>query len=319
VDDLPVLSASPFSVGASPILVPVAPQSGTPKWLMPALIGLGALLIIVAGTLIYLLTRSSKKTEVAANDKGGISDKSGVNPPGTGLPPAGTGDKGTAPVATGDKGATPAGNGTAPVAAGGDKPAPGGDTPPAGDKPAAGGDKPAAGGHDKGHGGHDKPDKSAKPDKPGKPDKPDKPAVEDKPVKTPGGDKPMSKGDIEIKCMVNPDLPICKKGGGGDKGGGDKPKPVEKDLPEQLGKPDIQAGIGAIKGSATGCYEKYKVPGTVMIHLTISPGGGVSGASATGSFSGTPTGSCVEGAVKHAHFKKFSGPAMSVNYPFVLR
>ena len=135
-------------------------------------------------------------------------------------------------------------------------------------------------------------------------------------------DKPMSKGDMEIKCMVNPDLPMCKKThGGGDTGGGDTVKKpvVDADLPSQLGKPEIQSGIGAIKGNAIGCYDKYKVPGTVTIHLTISPSGGVAGASATGTFAGTPTGGCVESAVKHAHFKKFSGPAMSVNYPFVLR
>jgi len=52
----------------------------------------------------------------------------------------------------------------------------------------------------------------------------------------------------------------------------------------------------------------------VMVKIKISPSGGVSSASASGGNSGLA--SCVESAVRGAHFSK-SQLGITVNYPFV--
>jgi hypothetical protein len=47
--------------------------------------------------------------------------------------------------------------------------------------------------------------------------------------------------------------------------------------------------------------------------------GRVASARVKGTFAGTPTGACIRAAVKQARFPRFSGPAMKIVYPFVLR
>ena len=300
VDDLPVLSPSTFS--ASPVLVPVSSSSGTPKWLMPAMIGLGVLLVGVAVVLVIMLTRKPAKPQpaLAANTPGAGAS------PGPGVAAGGPTDPqpSASPTASADPG-----TGTPPVDPGSTTgtvsvPSPGAEVKPSpGTKP-----------HDKGDKTPPKGDKTpVKGDKTPTPSKEPTPPKDDKPPKETGG-------DVEIKCMINPDLAICKKGGSKTPDKPDKPdKPVTGDLPARLSKPDIQAGISPIKGSATACFGKYNVPGTVNVKVTIGGNGKVQSASASGSFSGTPTGTCVENAVKKASFKKFSDDSMSFTYPFVLR
>jgi hypothetical protein len=75
--------------------------------------------------------------------------------------------------------------------------------------------------------------------------------------------------------------------------------------------------MGKVKGRVAGCYDQFKVPGMAMVHVTISSGH-VSAASVSGAFAGTPTGSCVEKAVKSASFAKAKN-ASTIDYPFMLR
>jgi hypothetical protein len=56
-----------------------------------------------------------------------------------------------------------------------------------------------------------------------------------------------------------------------------------------------------------------------MVSLNIIPSGKVESANVVGALAGTPSGDCVAKAVRNATFGKFSGRAMSVQYPFVLR
>ena len=53
--------------------------------------------------------------------------------------------------------------------------------------------------------------------------------------------------------------------------------------------------------------------------MTISRNGSVKHADVSGTLSGTPTGLCVQDAVKAATFPAFDGPPMAINYPFMLR
>ena len=86
---------------------------------------------------------------------------------------------------------------------------------------------------------------------------------------------------------------------------------------ENLRKSAVVAGMNSVKPKVNDCYTQFKVPGMAMVNVVISPSGKVSSATVTGKFAGTPTGSCVEGAVKSASFPPSEG--LSTPYPFNLR
>jgi predicted Zn finger-like uncharacterized protein len=95
--------------------------------------------------------------------------------------------------------------------------------------------------------------------------------------------------------------------GGGESAGGGGP----------LAKSAVVAGMNGVKGKVANCYNQYKVPGMAMVNVVISKSGKVTSANVTGKFAGTPTGSCVEAAVKTASFPPSDG--LSTPYPFNLR
>lgn len=76
--------------------------------------------------------------------------------------------------------------------------------------------------------------------------------------------------------------------------------------------------MSKIKGKVAACYDLFKVPGLANVSVTIGGNGHVSNASVQGSFAGTPTGSCVEKAVKSASFPKAKN-SQTIQYPFMLR
>jgi len=100
-------------------------------------------------------------------------------------------------------------------------------------------------------------------------------------------------------------------------GGGPTSDPTEV-LPENLSRQQIQTGMSGIRPRVQACNQQYRVPGTVNVDITISRAGRIQSASVSGRFAGTPTGSCVEKAVKAATFPKFSGAPISISYPFVM-
>jgi hypothetical protein len=67
----------------------------------------------------------------------------------------------------------------------------------------------------------------------------------------------------------------------------------------------------------TACYNQFKVPGTAMVNVVIGKSGKVTSATVTGKFAGTPTGTCVEAAVKTATFPPSDG--FTTPYPFQLK
>jgi hypothetical protein len=96
-----------------------------------------------------------------------------------------------------------------------------------------------------------------------------------------------------------------KKGGGGDSSAG------------ALSKTALVAGLNGVRPKVSACYNQFKVPGTAMVNVTIGKNGKVSKAEVTGKFAGTPTGTCVEAAVKTASFPPSDG--FSTPYPFQLK
>jgi predicted Zn finger-like uncharacterized protein len=285
LDDLPVFSASAFNAPTAGVLLPTVQPQGSNKLMIGAIAAIGVLALAAIGLVIVLMTGKEKPPVVATDTPPG--DRS--SPPPSDQPPA-------------DKPAV------APTDKPEDKPA---DKPVATptDKPA---DKPA-----------DKPVVATKPEKPTKPsDKPEKKPVDkpadkpvdkpaDKPVATPPADKPSAKKCDEVACLVTPDLPCCpQKGGRKEPSGGN-----DSNLPDKLEQGDIIAGMKGVGGRVAACNDTYKVAGAFKVKITVSADGSVSAASAQAPMGGTPTGSCVEKAVKGAKFKKTKN-SITFNYPY---
>jgi hypothetical protein len=279
-EDGPGFASPPlFAPMAAPILMP-APASGPPKWIW-ALLGVGVLAvlgIVVVGVL--LLTR---KPEVAAVNPAAVAPVVAAAP--------------TAPTAPAPAAAAP----TAPTAAA-----------PAAAAAAA----PDATKAEEGKGKHgSKGGKTAKGGKEAAPAAAAAAPAAAAPAAPAAAPKKAGKRD-ELDDLLNaasPDKPAPKRSapreesGGGDSG-----------LPDQLDKSAIVGGMKKVSGKVASCYEQFKVPGLANVTVTISKGGRVSRASVGGSFSGTPTGSCVESAVKSASFPPSKSDA-TITYPFMLR
>jgi hypothetical protein len=84
-----------------------------------------------------------------------------------------------------------------------------------------------------------------------------------------------------------------------------------------LPKSAVVHGMKAIKGKIADCYARFQTPGIAMVNVVIACDGRVSSATATGRFAGTPTGACVEAAVKTATFPPSLG--LVTPYPFQLK
>jgi hypothetical protein len=111
--------------------------------------------------------------------------------------------------------------------------------------------------------------------------------------------------------------------------GGKKPTPKKvaaapaggggANLPDTLSRAEIQGGMRKIKDRVQGCYDKFRVPGTAFVQVTISPSGTISAAKVKGMFAGTPTGACLQAAARAATFPRFRGQPITIDYPFILR
>jgi hypothetical protein len=144
-------------------------------------------------------------------------------------------------------------------------------------------------------------------------------------VKAPTPEKTIAKPPTgskcdEVACLVDSSLPCCKKSGSSSSSSSSSSRASEDSgLPDSLSRTDIQSGMSGVRGRVMACNDEYKVPGTLIAKITITGGGDVSSARVEGKFAGTPSGSCVERAVKNARFKKWKGPSVVVTYPFSFR
>ncbi len=84
-------------------------------------------------------------------------------------------------------------------------------------------------------------------------------------------------------------------------------------LPAKLTREEVKSGMNAIKPLAARCGSGQS--GTVTVRATISASGRVTQAVATGSYAGTPTGTCVSNAVRRAKFARTQS-STKVKYPF---
>ena len=75
--------------------------------------------------------------------------------------------------------------------------------------------------------------------------------------------------------------------------------------------------MNSVKPKVAACYSEFKVPGMAMVAVVIGKSGKVTSATVSGKFAGTPTGACVEKAVKSASFPPSDG--LQTPYPFQLK
>jgi hypothetical protein len=80
----------------------------------------------------------------------------------------------------------------------------------------------------------------------------------------------------------------------------------------------VQSAMGRMKPVVRNCFDRFNEPGVLRVRLTVQPSGTVTG-SIVGSFSGTATGRCAAPGIKALRFPRFSGPAITFDYPFSLR
>lgn len=99
------------------------------------------------------------------------------------------------------------------------------------------------------------------------------------------------------------------------------PPPVDPSskLPERLSPKEVQVGLAPALEAAQQCYAVYGVAGEAKFRIKISGAGKVVEIEQSGYFQDTPTGECMEDAIRTATFPATQKPITTVNYPFVLR
>jgi hypothetical protein len=83
----------------------------------------------------------------------------------------------------------------------------------------------------------------------------------------------------------------------------------------KLSRSDVQKGMNSVAGRVKNCGQGKS--GTITLKVVIGSSGRVVSATPTGTFAGTPIGSCAVRAVKSARFPK-SSSSLTVKYPFRL-
>jgi predicted Zn finger-like uncharacterized protein len=298
-DDLP--SFGGFSP-AAPVLLALPSNSGPPKWIYAAL----GVLVLLVGAIAVMAIKILGTAPVTAVE-----------------PAAGP----AAPVA-----AAPGGNPSAPVAAAAPAAAPTTIAPenlPPREAPKAEAKGEGKEGKSEGKSEHHRSGKGEKAEKAekgheassgstvGRKGGEEKKAVAAALTAEPAAEKKPTKGSLDdlLEGALN------HKGGGGAAA---KPR-VEEDSPRKseaagsgpLAKSAVVAGMNSVKGKIAECYSQFKVSGMAMVNVVIGKSGHVSAATVTGKFAGTPTGACVERAVKSASFPPSDG--LSTPYPFQLK
>jgi predicted Zn finger-like uncharacterized protein len=282
-DDLPAFAA--FSP-AAPVLLPLPSSSGPPKWIYPVII-LIAVMVAGIGFMAYKVV-SAKPPQVV---------ETVVQPP---APP---------PAATGPAVATKGADQGKPTTIPDDKlPPREGETKAEGKsegKSDGKSDSKSEHHHGKGHEAKGSKALAAQDKEDKKEQKAASEAVVAKPA--PGSIDALLEGGVSKKAA-------SRSSHASDD---DTKKPAAAESSGPLAKSAIVAGMNGVRPKVSDCYNQYKVPGMAMVNVVIAKSGSVSSATVTGKFAGTPTGSCVEKAVKTAKFPPSDG--FSTPYPFQLK
>lgn len=81
---------------------------------------------------------------------------------------------------------------------------------------------------------------------------------------------------------------------------------------------DVVEGMAQIKAQAQACFERFRVPGVVVVKLLISAAGKVTSAAAHGELAGSSTADCILELARAGEFRIVRGDAYSLSFPIVL-
>jgi hypothetical protein len=95
-----------------------------------------------------------------------------------------------------------------------------------------------------------------------------------------------------------------------------KPKEV---IHAELSKAQILAALKPAVAEAKACFEAHGIAGDAKLKITIGGNGSVLAAEQSGDFVGTPTGGCIDTAIKKATFPKSKKARVTISYPVSLR
>jgi predicted Zn finger-like uncharacterized protein len=293
IDDLPAFGA--FSP-AAPVLLPLQPSGGAPKWLYPVIGGMVLLLVgIIVMAYKILSTKPVTVVEPAAVPAAAPPEP-GARPPAPGAPGASAvAAAGAVPAAATEK---------APAIADKDLP------PREGPKVAVAESRSEK--SDRHHGGKGSKEKGGK----GAEEK--KGAAPAAPVAAEPEKPRPAKGSIDDlldNAVASSRRPAARSRSSDDDSG--KKDKAEAPSAGPLSMSQLATGMKSVKPKVAECYKQYKVGGVAMVNMVIDKSGKVSQATVGAPFAGTPTGSCVEKAVKTASFPASEG--LRTAYPFPLR
>ncbi|MFL5308381.1 MAG: hypothetical protein ACJ8F1_24430 [Polyangia bacterium] len=89
--------------------------------------------------------------------------------------------------------------------------------------------------------------------------------------------------------------------------------------PEQLSKASINEVMESIRARLYGCFEKFHVPGALVLNYVVGGNGTVQSVQVGSTFAGTPTGTCALEIAKDVKFPAFKRPREQFHYLFFLR
>jgi hypothetical protein len=95
--------------------------------------------------------------------------------------------------------------------------------------------------------------------------------------------------------------------------------PAQPVLPDQLSSAHVRAALAPAEKAAQACFETYGVAGAARFRISISDAGAVLSLAQDGDFVDTPTGTCIEAAVRAAVFPPTKRPRTTIAYPIVVR
>lgn len=297
-------------VVAAPVMIP-APISERPAWLLPVALGGGVVVLALIAVVVVLLIRDpepAKPPVIAAAPTTGatVAGATATGTPATGTPATGTPATGTPATGTPATGTpttgTPAAGAATNAAVAAKSP-----TAAVAENTASSKARSARRARSSRHAR--------------KPSRPARQTVVARAPEPPARSTRSRRGKDSLDDLIDDALgPKGKRNAGGSAAARpSRSSAPDPSLPETLGHSQIQSGMRRIKGHVQNCYDRFKVPGLANVQVTIEQSGRVSTTRVKGIFSGTPTGACVQAAVRRARFQKFRGKPITFTYPFVLR
>ena len=99
-----------------------------------------------------------------------------------------------------------------------------------------------------------------------------------------------------------------------------EPKPIDtsKKVPLRLTTNQLVTALRPAADAARECHEEYGVTGVARLRITVDGSGTVAHLTQRGDFVDTPTGACIDKAIRSARFPKFRAANQSFSYPLRL-